>query len=190
VYENPLVTADGRTLITYLYWLTHKLSALGLVRPSSFIPFLSRDTPKPIPLLRVWSEVLETCESESFDGARTAMLEQTLHFLFLPELHTAAGQPTSTDSLVRNPRDSASTVSLLSTAAALGHATIPLPKLKLPTLWGSRGEERTLPSPLHFQLHVITRLQFNESGRITHHRDFWGASPLHDTHPFAELGGH
>jgi hypothetical protein len=26
---------------------------------------------------------------------------------------------------------------------------------------------------LHFQLHVITRLSFNEQGRITHHRDFW-----------------
>ncbi|KZT60193.1 hypothetical protein CALCODRAFT_492778 [Calocera cornea HHB12733] len=181
VYENPLLTADGRTLITALYSLTHKLSGLGLPRLWSMIPFLSDlDRPKSFPLIRVWSEVLETCESESFDGARTAMLEQTLHFLFLPEWHTASGQPSSTDSLVPNPRDSTSTVSLMSTAAALGQATVPPPKLKLPSLWGQKGEERTLPSPMHFQLHVITRLQFNERGRIAKHRDFWDIRDLTD----------
>ncbi|EEB99183.1 hypothetical protein MPER_01188, partial [Moniliophthora perniciosa FA553] len=35
------------------------------------------------------------------------------------------------------------------------------------------GTSLTVPSPLHFQLHTITRLVFNEQGRITHHRDFW-----------------
>ncbi|KZP00106.1 hypothetical protein CALVIDRAFT_533762 [Calocera viscosa TUFC12733] len=191
VYENPLLTADGRTLITALYSVTHKLSSIGLPRLTAMLPFLSEpDLPKSYPLIRVWSEVLETCESESFDGARTAMLEQTLHFLFMPELHTPLGQPSSSDSLVPNPRDSTSSVSLMSTAAALGQASIPPPKLKIPSLWGAKGDERTLPSPLHFQLHVITRLQFNERGRITRHRDFWDVRDLAETVvPFSGMIG-
>jgi hypothetical protein len=35
------------------------------------------------------------------------------------------------------------------------------------------GTSASVPSPLHLQLHIITRLSFNEQGRITHHRDFW-----------------
>ncbi|EJU06502.1 hypothetical protein DACRYDRAFT_44494 [Dacryopinax primogenitus] len=145
VYENPLLTADSRTLILYLYALTHKLSSLGVprLRLSSFLPFLSHDHPKPFPLLHVWCEVIETCESESFDGARMAMLEQTLHILFLPEWHTSTGRPSSTNSLVHHP-----------------------------------GDNTGLSSPFHFQLHVITRLQFNEGGRIAMHRDFWGVCRL------------
>ena len=29
------------------------------------------------------------------------------------------------------------------------------------------------PSPFHLKLPIITRLAFNEAGKITHHRDFW-----------------
>lgn len=35
------------------------------------------------------------------------------------------------------------------------------------------GTSLSLPSPFHFRLHVISRLSFNELGKITHHRDFW-----------------
>jgi hypothetical protein len=35
-----------------------------------------------------------------------------------------------------------------------------------------------LPSPMHFQLRVLTRLSMNEQGRITHHRDFWDVKDL------------
>jgi len=41
------------------------------------------------------------------------------------------------------------------------------PSLQIP------GTALTLPSPFHFQLHVVTRLCFNEQGRVTQHRDFW-----------------
>ncbi|KAJ8507068.1 hypothetical protein ONZ45_g10529 [Pleurotus djamor] len=43
----------------------------------------------------------------------------------------------------------------------------PPPSLTVP------GTSLQLPSPFHFKLHIITRLAFNEQGRITHHRDFW-----------------
>jgi hypothetical protein len=36
----------------------------------------------------------------------------------------------------------------------------------------------SLPSPMHFQLRVLTRLSMNEQGRITHHRDFWDVRDL------------
>lgn len=29
------------------------------------------------------------------------------------------------------------------------------------------------PSILHLSLPIITRLSFNDAGKITHHRDFW-----------------
>lgn len=35
------------------------------------------------------------------------------------------------------------------------------------------GTSLSLPSPFHFRLHIITRLSFNEQGKVTHHRDFW-----------------
>ncbi|EAU84191.2 hypothetical protein CC1G_08121 [Coprinopsis cinerea okayama7 len=35
------------------------------------------------------------------------------------------------------------------------------------------GTSISVPSPLHSQLRIITRLTFNEQGLITHHRDIW-----------------
>jgi hypothetical protein len=48
------------------------------------------------------------------------------------------------------------------------HAHTPQPYLSVPGL-----RKLNLPSPLHLKLHVLTRLSFNEQGRITRHRDFW-----------------
>jgi hypothetical protein len=35
-----------------------------------------------------------------------------------------------------------------------------------------------LPSPFHLQLRVITKLTFNEQGRVSAHRDFWDIGDL------------
>jgi hypothetical protein len=35
-----------------------------------------------------------------------------------------------------------------------------------------------VPSPFHLQLRIISKLTFNEQGRISAHRDFWDARDL------------
>lgn len=35
-----------------------------------------------------------------------------------------------------------------------------------------------VPSPFHLQLRIITKLTFNEQGRVTAHRDFWDVRDL------------
>jgi hypothetical protein len=35
-----------------------------------------------------------------------------------------------------------------------------------------------LPSPFHLQLRIITKLTFNEQGRVSAHRDFWDIRDL------------
>lgn len=52
----------------------------------------------------------------------------------------------------------------------LGSASYPQPKLSVAGV--------NLPSPMHFQLRVLTRLSMNEQGRITYHRDFWDVKDL------------
>lgn len=47
-----------------------------------------------------------------------------------------------------------------------------------PTSLAVPGVGVSLPSPLHLQLHVFTRLSFNEQGRIIHHRDVWDLKDL------------
>ena len=92
------------------------------------------------------------------DGHRKAIVEHTLNILLLPGIHCDIHKShQTTDALV-----SASDSSVPS------HAPHPAsPSLQVP------GTALTLPSPFHFQLHVITRLCFNEQGRVTQHRDFW-----------------
>lgn len=81
-----------------------------------------------------------------------------MNVLIFPGLHSGA----------RVPAPDAEFSSLVSLPTAGAHPTIPKPVLAIPGL-------RRLPlsSPLHLELHVISRLSFNEQGRITRHRDFY-----------------
>ncbi|KAG6820675.1 hypothetical protein H0H93_013193 [Arthromyces matolae] len=107
--------------------------------------------------LRVWTEMGEICESESFDGHRKTIVEHTLNVLLLPGIHCTQNRSSgTTDSLV----------SIYGSPSSTQHYS-PAPSIRVP------GTSLSMPSPLHFQLHMVTRLSFNEQGQITHHRDFW-----------------
>ncbi|KAF4575242.1 hypothetical protein EYR36_006600 [Pleurotus pulmonarius] len=108
--------------------------------------------------LRAWSEINDVCENESFDGHRKCIVEHTFHLLLLPGIHQ--DEPHS-----RQPSDpTSSNHSPLSVYRAPPGVA---PCVTIP------GTSLQLPSPFHFKMHIMTRLAFNEQGRITHHRDFW-----------------
>ncbi|KII94651.1 hypothetical protein PLICRDRAFT_127735, partial [Plicaturopsis crispa FD-325 SS-3] len=150
-YENPFVTATSRSVIRDIYSLTRQLSHLDIPRPLAMFCTLFRIKPPDVLLgkrradgelerpdeaasfqaLRVWTEVGDISESESFDGHRRSVVEHTLNILLLPGIHS-------------------------------DRHTLLIP-----------GTRIGVPSPLHLQLHIMTRLSFNEQGRITHHRDLW-----------------
>ncbi|KAJ7639498.1 hypothetical protein FB45DRAFT_905795 [Roridomyces roridus] len=167
-YENPVLTASSRSVITDIHQLSRQLSVLDVPRPVAMFctlfrlhppqtGFFARNIDMPMfQALRVWTEIGDICENETFDGHRKTIVEHTLNILVLPGIHRDSHyRPTeSSDSLV--PR---------SPSSHLPHPNAP----GLPIL----GTSLTLPSPFHFKLHIITRLSFNEQGRITHHRDFW-----------------
>ena len=92
------------------------------------------------------------------------VVEHTLHIVVLPGLHWHAQQAPSNASDAGSavvPR-SDSTVSLREHASTPTSARLRYPEH---SFWP--------PSPFHLVLPIITRLSFNEAGKITHHRDFW-----------------
>ncbi|KAI3610786.1 hypothetical protein WG66_006838 [Moniliophthora roreri] len=161
-YENPFITTTSRAMLSDIYRLSRRLSNIDIPRPLAVIYTLfGLELPSYInkPLfhaLKAWTDIGDISETEGFDGHRKTIIEHTLNILILPGIHT--------DSM-RSAQFAQSTDSLLSSATSPSHPAHPV----LPVL----GTSLTVPSPLHFQLHTITRLSFNEQGRITHHRDFW-----------------
>jgi hypothetical protein len=99
------------------------------------------------------------------DGHRRSIVEHTVNVLFLPGLHSDRTRPahpgTTSSSLIP---DRSSTHLILENQYPPRPSD---PRLSIP------GTSLGVPSPLHFQLHILTRLSFNEQGRITHHRDIW-----------------
>ena len=112
------------------------------------------------------------------DGHRRCIVEHTVNILLLPGLHAAerslghmnAAHPYALTSEAQ--RNSASRSLHVSFSSVGGPQQPLLPTLTVP------GIGVTLPSPLHLQLHVFTRLSFNEQGRIIHHRDVWDLKDL------------
>ncbi|KAF9462062.1 hypothetical protein BDZ94DRAFT_1298853, partial [Collybia nuda] len=163
-YQNPILTATSRSVIADIHKLSRQLSAVDVPRPLAMLCTLFRlRLPQRLensdPLfqgLRVWTEIGDICENESFDGHRKTIVEHTLNVLLLPGIHCNGHRPHgSTDSLV-------------STGSPVPQSRHPTsPSLHVP------GTSLSIPSPFHFRLHVITRLSFNEQGRVAHHRDFW-----------------
>ncbi|KAF9266236.1 hypothetical protein L218DRAFT_956601 [Marasmius fiardii PR-910] len=156
-YENPVMTTTSRSMLSDVYRFSRQLNAVDIPRPLAVIYTLFGLKPpeyvnKPLlHALRAWSEIGDISEAEAFDGHRKTIVEHTLNVLFLPGLHTDS-------------------------SPNFGHSTDSLPTLpQHPNHPGIRvpGTSLNVPSPLHFRLHIMTRLIFNEQGRITHHRDFW-----------------
>jgi hypothetical protein len=157
VYENPFLTATSRSVIADIHKLSRLLSKLDIPKPLAMLYTLFRfappdgkhsDAAEPLcEAVRVWTDIGNICESDSFDGHRRTIVEHTLNILFFPGIH--------------------SSLSALSLPLVTPHLHPAPPALKVPLT------SLVIPTPLHFQLHVMTRLSFNEQGRITHHRDFW-----------------
>ncbi|KAG1793506.1 uncharacterized protein HD556DRAFT_1374309 [Suillus plorans] len=165
-YENPLITATSRTLIADIHALVRQFSIVDIPKPSKiFSALLPRVFIKEsvgsdpwFRVLRIWSEIEELNESESFDGHKRSIVEHTLNILFFPDLHMGFKMPKSLSLRTTESTPASETIHELSLVT---------PSLPVP------GTPFAVPSPLHLQLHVITCLSFNEQGRITYHRDVW-----------------
>ncbi|TCD67516.1 hypothetical protein EIP91_012321 [Steccherinum ochraceum] len=166
-YENPFVTATSRALIADIHALSTQLAQVDVPKPVALLFALfgmertARWREPWFRALRVWSEIGDVCESDSFDGHRKTIVEHTLNILLLPGLHPATFLPS--DALSRS-----STSTDLSNPS---HTLVRSPEQGL-------GLHITLPSPLHLRLPIMTRLSFNDAGKITHHRDIWDAKDL------------
>ncbi|KAG6910808.1 hypothetical protein DXG01_007697 [Tephrocybe rancida] len=136
---------------------TSSMDAINRLYEPNAVPESSRSGDVLFQGLRVWTEMGDICENESFDNHRKTIVEHTLNILLLPGIHCEDD---------RLQGSSASLVSVLGSPLSVQHYSAS-PSLRIP------GTSLSVPSPLHFQLHVVTRLSFNEQGRVTHHRDFW-----------------
>ncbi|KAI0832707.1 hypothetical protein BC628DRAFT_1309494 [Trametes gibbosa] len=168
-YENPFLTATSRNTISDVHALGHALSELNVPKPWAVLSALFRISADArwgtawFRGLSMWNEVNNISECDTFDGHKRAMVEHTLHILILPGLHSAS---TSTPSRLSS---SDSTLSLLLPDPANPSGSH-LPQYPSLSLWP--------PSPFHLKLPIITRLSFNDAGKITHHRDFWDVKDL------------
>jgi hypothetical protein len=179
VYENPVITATSRDAIGDVHSLSQHFAEIDAPKPTSLLRSLVGWVRSPaereswFQISRMWTEVEEVCENESFDGHQRCIVEHTLNILLFPGLHERylghmnAAQPyVLTSDAQRNP----TTRSLHLSISSLGGPS--LPTLTVP------GIGLPFPSPLHLKLHVFTRLSFNEQGRIIHHRDLWDLKDL------------
>jgi len=177
IYENPFITATSRSVISDIYALARKLCYIDIPKPLAMLYILFRFQPPEATSatttnnlwfqgLRVWTEIGEICESESFDDHRRSIVEHTVHILFFPGLHSDRNRrirsASSSSSLIP---DRSSTQISLGSQYPISHPIDP--RISIP------GTGLGLPSPLHLELHILTRLSFNEQGRITYHRDIW-----------------
>ncbi|KAI0660716.1 hypothetical protein C8Q70DRAFT_971861 [Cubamyces menziesii] len=173
-YENPFLTATSKDTISDVHALAHTLSQLDIPKPWAVLRALFRLSPDTrwentwFRGLSMWNEVNNISECETFDGHKRTMVEHTLHILILPGLHSASGPQPADPSPTSFLPGSDSTMSLLLS----DHANARSVPFQHPphSLWP--------PSPLHLKLPIITRLSFNDAGKITYHRDFWDVKDL------------
>ncbi|KZT67694.1 hypothetical protein DAEQUDRAFT_693488 [Daedalea quercina L-15889] len=171
-YENPIVTATSRSVIADIHALSGRLAQLDIPRPVALLHSLfgiSRDgglRDSWFKAMSMWNEVTDVSESESYDGHQTTIVEHTLHIDILPGLLARRSRARTSQ-----PLPSTSTNLSLS----LSH-----PPLHRQPSYFSKGNlpQVSAPSILHLSLPIITRLSFNDAGRITHHRDFWDIKDL------------
>ena len=102
------------------------------------------------------------------DGHRRSIVEHTIHVLVLPGLHAGvAGRQQGPTAAGACASDSSLDVVSAHLYSLPHFQHTSQPALALP------GTRVAWPSPLHMQLRVLSRLEFNGE-RVTHHRDFWG----------------
>jgi hypothetical protein len=106
------------------------------------------------------------------DGHRRCIVEHTLNILLLPGIHAERSSwqmnAAHTYALTSEAQRNSPSRPLHMSFSSLNGPHLPsVPAVTVP------GIGLALPSPLHLQLHVFTRLSFNEQGRIIHHRDVW-----------------
>ncbi|CAL1700214.1 unnamed protein product [Somion occarium] len=167
-YENPFLTATSRDVISDIHTLASQLAQVDVPKPVAVLFALfgmerrGRWKDPWFRAVQVWSEVGDVCESDSFDGHRKTIVEHTLHILLLPGLHSSSAfQPPTPYTPVRS-----------ATPPELSVYPV-VPALPDGTQYTTLGLNINIPSPLHLRLPMMTRLLFNDVGRITHHRDFW-----------------
>jgi len=167
IYENPLVTTTSRAMLADILRLSGQLTVVNVPRPLAVIySFFRLRVPDHlhspwIHALRAWTDIDDISESESFDGHRKTIVEHTLNVLVFPDLHRDTGTPARFSHSTESLSPSSSPTSQYYPSHPI-HPSLPIP-----------GTSLTVPSPFHLKLRIITRLSFNEQGRITHHRDFW-----------------
>ncbi|EPT06156.1 hypothetical protein FOMPIDRAFT_1106804, partial [Fomitopsis schrenkii] len=172
-YENPVVTATSRSVIADIHALSGHLAQLDIPRPVALLQSLfgvARDggiRESWFKAMSMSNEVTDVSESESYDGHQTIIVEHILHIDILPGLLARRSGP----SHYSHPLPSTTTDLLLS---------LPHPPLHRQPSYVSRGPMTQAPAPsiLHLSLPIITRLSFNDAGKITHHRDFWDVKDL------------
>jgi len=178
------MTATSRALIADIHRFMRRLCIIDVPRPADTFRAIvgkhpmSHDSEPWFRFLRMWSEIDDISETESFgicpflcptsshvliysfqDGQKKSLVEHTLNILLFPDIHSTYNIPRNL-SLNRPPSPSEESPSVLWAFSAT-------PSLFVP------GTSLTLPSPLYFQLPTMTRLSFNEQGLITYHRDVW-----------------
>ncbi|KAA1466558.1 hypothetical protein DENSPDRAFT_925949 [Dentipellis sp. KUC8613] len=175
VYENPFVTATSRGTIGDIYSLSHQLSKVDAPKPLSLLRHilgLGRADSEPwFQVVRMWTEIGEVCESESFGVHAGFPVPETL-----PQGH---GFTSDAGGACRHSLNGAWPAGPLSSGGGPPDPPVPMMPVVDAVL--------RLPSPLHLRLPVLTRLSFNEQGRITHHRDLWDVRDLVGLFPGAAL---
>jgi len=86
-YENPFITATSRNIIGDIHRLSHQLSSVDVPRPLAMICTLfnlrpPRSDDKLFQAIRVWTDVLDICENESFGACRVLKRRDALLMVF------------------------------------------------------------------------------------------------------------
>ncbi|KAH9179579.1 hypothetical protein EDB89DRAFT_2145044 [Lactarius sanguifluus] len=165
-YENPVITATSRDAIGDVHSFSQQLAELDAPKPTSLLRSLwahsSAERESWFQISRMWTEVDDVCENESFgewDIGDALWSTHSIYFSFpgfTPSAffgHMNAAQPYAlTTEAQRNP----STRSLHLSISGLSGPS--LPTLTVP------GIGLPFPSPLHLKLHVFTRLSLTNKG--------------------------
>ncbi|KAI1796118.1 hypothetical protein LXA43DRAFT_654056 [Ganoderma leucocontextum] len=178
MYENPVITATSKDTIGDVHALARFLGQLDVPKPGAVLCTLFGLSPGHrwreawFRGVSMWNEVNDVSECESFDGHKRIMVEHTLHILVLPGLHPHSQPPPPPNTRTTGSGPLPHSESSISLGDYVGTAT--------PSSTHVRHLDISLwpPSPFHLILPMITRLSFNEAGKITHHRDFWDVKDL------------
>ncbi|GBE79808.1 hypothetical protein SCP_0210090 [Sparassis crispa] len=158
-YENPLITATSRAAIADINAMASRLSQVDVPNPAVVLSALFGTTRSE------GLQIYAKARASRLYHHRRTIVEHTLHIVLLPGLQ-------SSDAAVSHPVPSnASDLSISFPAPSYSHQ--PSAQIDLRDIL-----YQLQPSPFHLRLPLITRLSFNDAGKITHHRDYWDVKDL------------